>query len=46
MKKFTKRSISALLAGIMAISLSACSAASNDGSNKIRLCTGKPNNRR
>ena len=41
MKKFTKRSISALLAGIMAISLSACSAASNDGSNKDVSNTSK-----
>lgn len=41
MKKFTKRSIAALLAGIMAISLSACSAASNDGSNKDGSNTSK-----
>ena len=41
MKKFTKRSIAALLAGIMAISLSACSTASNDGSNKDASNTSK-----
>ena len=37
MKKFTKRSIAALLAGIMVEYF--------ETGNKIRLCTGEPNNR-